>query len=123
MANKKVGEINPVRNCRKGTHKTAKKGKSEYNRISNGVNPVRAFRGLSGQDEASNGVKIIIDGNRPITRRDLFEKKEEFHREQAKLPFEEKIKILVQLQKIANSVQNFSKSGRSGFKKGMIWRL
>ena len=68
-------------------------------------------------------IKIIMKGNRTITRRDLFEKKEKFHKEQAKLPFEEKIKILVQLQKIANSVQNFSKSRRSGFKKGMIWQL
>jgi|GEM_PF-1330674 len=84
--------------------KPQKKDKSEYNKI-------------------SNGVKIIMKGNRIITRRDLFEKKEEFHREQAKLPFEEKIKMLVQLQKIANSVQNFSKSRRSGFKKGMIWQL
>ncbi len=32
---------------------------------------------------------------------DLFKVKELFHKEQAKLPFEEKIKILVRLQKIA----------------------
>lgn len=40
---------------------------------------------------------------------DLFEVKELFHKEQAKLPFEEKIKILVRLQKIANSIQKSSK--------------
>lgn len=62
-------------------------------------------------------IKIIMKGNRIITRRDLFEKKEEFHREQAKLPFEEKIKILVQLQKIANSIQISSK------KKQRIWEI
>jgi len=36
-----------------------------------------------------------------ITREYLFENKEKFHREQAKLPFEEKIKMLVKLQEIA----------------------
>ena len=50
-------------------------------------------------------IKIIMKGNRIITRKDLFEKKELFHKELAKIPFEEKIKILVRLQKIANSIQ------------------
>ncbi|MBL7074943.1 hypothetical protein ISS37_06870 [candidate division KSB1 bacterium] len=86
MADKKVEDINPVRNCQKEGMRQQKRNKSKYDRI-------------------SNGVKIITKGNSTITRRDLFEKKEEFHREQAKLPFEEKIKILVQLQKIANSIQ------------------
>ena len=50
-------------------------------------------------------MKIIIKDNRIVTRQDLFKKKEEFHREQANLPFEEKIKILVQLQKIASNIE------------------
>ncbi len=45
--------------------------------------------------------KIIWRGNKIITRKYLFEQKEKFHRAQAKLPFEEKIKILFQLQEIA----------------------
>ena len=49
-------------------------------------------------------MKILMNGNRIITRKDLFGKKEDFHREQAKLPFEEKIKILTRLQEIANSI-------------------
>ena len=53
--------------------------------------------------------KIVMRDNRVITRRDLFEKKEEFHKKQAKLPFEEKIKILMQLQKIVNSIQKSRK--------------
>jgi len=63
-------------------------------------------------DKKTEEIKIIMNGNRVITRRDLFKKKEEFHREQAKLPFEEKIKILVQLQEIANNIQKSVKSLR-----------
>ena len=50
-------------------------------------------------------MKIITKNNKVITRSDLFKKKKVFHKEQANLPFEEKIKILVNLQKIANSIQ------------------
>lgn len=39
-------------------------------------------------DKKTEEIKIIMNGNRVIARRDLFKKKEEFHREQAKLPFE-----------------------------------
>jgi hypothetical protein len=52
----------------------------------------------------SSQMKIVTRGNRIITRKELFAKKEDFHREQAKLPFEEKIKILTRLQEIANSI-------------------
>ena len=44
--------------------------------------------------------KIII-GDRVLGRKDLFQEEEEARRERAKLPFEEKIKILVHLQKLA----------------------
>ena len=41
-----------------------------------------------------------------ISREELFRRKEEFHREQARLPFEEKIEILVKLQKIAAEIKH-----------------
>lgn len=43
-----------------------------------------------------------------IIRQNLFENKEKFHKEQAKLPFEEKIKILVKLQEIASRIKEDS---------------
>jgi hypothetical protein len=46
--------------------------------------------------------KIII-GDKIITRRKLFEEKEKFRKIQASMPFEEKIKALIDLQKIAYS--------------------
>lgn len=46
--------------------------------------------------------KIIIDGA-VFTRDELFKEKENFRKERAKLKFEEKIKILVNLQKLACS--------------------
>lgn len=62
-------------------------------------------------------IKIIMKNGKVVTRSDLFKKKEDFHKEQAKLPFEEKIKILVNLQKIANSIK------RSKKKQEMIWKM
>ena len=63
-------------------------------------------------------MKILIRGNKIITRKKLFEKKEKFHREQAKLPFEEKIKILIRLQEIANSAHKSTSGGKSG-----VWKI
>ena len=51
--------------------------------------------------------------NKDIARERLFKDNEKFHLEQAKLPFEEKIRILVKLQKIAAHVK--------GKNKKMIW--
>jgi hypothetical protein len=39
---------------------------------------------------------------------EIFKAKEAFHREQAKLPIEEKVKILVELQKIVLNIQKDS---------------
>jgi hypothetical protein len=52
--------------------------------------------------------------------KDIFEAKEQFHKDRAKLPFEEKIKILVQLQQIAEDVSLFKKG-----KKPLlpVWKL
>lgn len=46
--------------------------------------------------------KIEIRRGKIITRNELFRKKERFHKKMSRLSFEEKIKILMQLQKIAS---------------------
>jgi len=43
-------------------------------------------------------LKIIMKDNKIITRKELFKRKEEFHKELAKLSFEEKIEILFILE-------------------------
>jgi len=48
-----------------------------------------------------NEKKIIIS-NRILTKKELYEEKKQF-RKKAKLSFEEKIKVLVDLQKLAYS--------------------
>ena len=63
-------------------------------------------------------MKIVMRGNRIITRKELFEKKEKFNREQAKLPFEEKIKILIRLQEIAKSAHKSTSGGKLG-----VWKI
>ncbi len=50
-------------------------------------------------------MKISTGKNKIITRRKLFESKADFHKEQARLPFGEKIKILVRLQKMASAIK------------------
>jgi len=60
-------------------------------------------------------IKIITRGNRLITLAELFEGKEETRKEIANLQFEEKIKILVSLQRIAYSW--------GGKKDVIVWRL
>ncbi|MEW6409986.1 MAG: hypothetical protein AB1488_07730 [Nitrospirota bacterium] len=50
-------------------------------------------------------IKIIIGEDRMTTRGRVFEGKAHFHKEQARLPFEEKIKILVKLQELASGIK------------------
>lgn len=50
---------------------------------------------------SENAVKILTRHNKLITLEDYFEGDREARKEQARLPFEEKIKILVELQKLA----------------------
>ena len=50
---------------------------------------------------------------------DIFKAKDGFHREQAKLPIEEKVKILVELQKIVLNTQK--DSDRDELRK--VWEL
>jgi hypothetical protein len=57
-------------------------------------------------DERKKEVKIKREDGRLITLEELFESKKKTRMELAKLPFEEKIKILVELQKIAYSWGN-----------------
>ncbi len=47
------------------------------------------------------GNQKIVIGDKIMTRRELFEEKEKFRRARANMPFEEKIKALINLQKIA----------------------
>ncbi len=46
-----------------------------------------------------------MEDDRIIIRKELFKKKELFHKELSKIPFEEKIKMLISLLKIVNSIQ------------------
>lgn len=50
-------------------------------------------------------IKIVIGENKIITRKKLFEDKANFHKEQAHLSFEEKIRILIKLQEIASRIK------------------
>ncbi|RKY68841.1 MAG: hypothetical protein DRQ24_11320 [Candidatus Latescibacterota bacterium] len=59
--------------------------------------------------------KRILIGDRVLSRQDLFQEKERTRRERAKLSFEEKIKILVNLQRLAHhwGGEKISSYGRS----------
>lgn len=59
-------------------------------------------------------IKIVMGNDKIITRKKLFEDKVDFHKEQAKISFEEKIKILVKLQKIAGRIKGDDK---------IIWKI
>jgi len=50
-------------------------------------------------------LKIIIEKDRITAKKRLFEEKAHFHKEQARLPFEEKVKILVKLQELASRIK------------------
>ncbi len=69
----------------------------------------------------SDETRIVVGDNRVIRRSDLFQRKDEFRKKQARLPFEEKIRILVRLQGIAKSAQASSRPGAS--QTPPVWRL
>ena len=50
-------------------------------------------------------MKIMLHDGEIVTRKELFARKEQFHKQQAKLPFREKIRILVRLQKIVHALK------------------
>lgn len=58
--------------------------------------------------------KIVI-GERVLTREELFREAEEFRKERAKFPLEEKIRILVELQKLAQSF--------GGKREVIVWEI
>lgn len=53
--------------------------------------------------------KIVVSKKRILSERELFKAKEKFHKNLAKLPFEEKLKILTQLQKIAKEIRKITR--------------
>jgi hypothetical protein len=50
---------------------------------------------------------------------EIFRKKEEYHRAQARLPIEEKVRILVELQKISLKIR----PPEAETDKRLVWRL
>jgi len=60
-------------------------------------------------------IKILIKDNKVITLKKLFKGKEETRKKMAKLPYEEKIRHLVELQKLAYSWGNK--------KDVIVWRI
>jgi hypothetical protein len=62
---------------------------------------------------------MISDEKRLSEIQEIFKAKERFHKERARLPIEEKIKILVKLQEMAIAVPTKSKEKR--FK--MVWKI
>ncbi len=63
-----------------------------------------------GEEKEIKEIKIVLSEDKMITREKLFEDKANFHREQARLSFEEKIRILVKLQEIANRIKGSDKT-------------
>ena len=61
------------------------------------------------ESENFEETKIVMGKDKIITRKKLYEAKSYFHKEQAHLPFEEKIKILVKLQEIAGRIKGTDK--------------
>lgn len=48
-------------------------------------------------------LKVMTRDGRILTLQEMYEEHEKTHAEQAELPFEEKIKVLVDLQRLASS--------------------
>ena len=63
-------------------------------------------------------MKIIQYKNKEVIEK-IFDRKKQFHRDQAKLPIEEKIKILIELQKIVLNIRK----GTLKKKKRQVWDL
>lgn len=61
-------------------------------------------------------IKILMKENTKMTRNELFEKKELFHKQLAKIPFEQKIRMVVCLQEIAHSIRTSSKKNQKPWK-------
>ena len=59
-----------------------------------------------------------IQYNKNIVQ-DIFRKKEEYHLDQARLPIEEKVKILVELQKISLTIR----PKQNETDKRLVWQI
>jgi hypothetical protein len=60
----------------------------------------------------------FIQYNKNIVQ-NIFRKKEEYHLDQARLPIEEKIKILIELQKISLTIR----PKRNEADKRLVWQI
>lgn len=56
--------------------------------------------------ENDSDLKIMTHDGKILTLQEMYEEHEKTHAEQAELPFEEKIKVLVDLQRLASSWGN-----------------
>ncbi|MBN2619877.1 hypothetical protein JXB22_02210 [candidate division WOR-3 bacterium] len=66
----------------------------------------------------SNKKNEYVNGDINLVRERIFANKERFHNTQAKLPLPEKIRLLVELQKIANAIKR-----KSATEPGFIWQI
>ncbi len=67
---------------------------------------------------------MTVEKGRIKTLEDLFESKARFHRDRAKLPFEEKIEIVVKLQRLAKEVSEVSPFKKTGNESSLpVWIL
>ena len=66
----------------------------------------------------SNKKNEYVTGDINLIRERIFASKERFHNTQVKLPLPEKIRLLVELQKIANTIKR-----KSSQKPGFVWQI
>jgi hypothetical protein len=65
-----------------------------------------------------NKKSINLTGDTDFVRERIFEYKNRFHKDQAKLAYAEKIRILVELQKTANEIKS-----QTGRQPNYVWRI
>ncbi|OGC43402.1 hypothetical protein A2Y85_07675 [candidate division WOR-3 bacterium RBG_13_43_14] len=66
----------------------------------------------------SNRKSGFLAGDIDLVRSRIFANKESFHKDQAKLAFPEKIRVLIKLQKIANEIKS-----QTGREPGFVWKI
>jgi hypothetical protein len=67
---------------------------------------------------------MTVEKGRIKALEDLFESKAQFHRDRAKLPFEEKIEIVVKLQRLAKEVSEVSPFKKTANESSLpVWIL
>lgn len=68
--------------------------------------------------EKSNKKNEYVTGDINLVREKIFANKESFHKAQSRLPLPEKIRLLVELQKIVNTIKS-----KPGKKAGFVWQI